>query len=178
MGEGESAVLWYESSPRAILPIELPSSSLHITRSLKQVLNKNLYTIKYDTAFKEVINKCAQIRTSTWINRLIIKTFTDLYKHGFAHSVEAWKDNKLAGGLYGVAFKGAFFGESMFHTESNASKSAVVSLYDTLKKNKFILFDIQMMTPVFQTFGAVNITKEDYMVILRRAMKTKRNFEI
>lgn len=176
MGENDGSISWYESNPRAILPVELPTSKLNIPRSLKQVLSKNIYEIRFDTEFELVMRHCAN-RESTWINELIISAYTDLFLKGYGHSVEAWKNGKLVGGLYGVAYKGAFFGESMFHIESNASKAAVVKLYEVLKKNNFILFDIQMMTPLFESFGAIEVSKRGYADILDRAMEVKRTFD-
>lgn len=175
MGDDDGSISWYESSPRAILPIELPGSSIHIPRSLSQVIKKNVFEIKIDTAFSSVISYCAE-RESTWINGLIIDAYTELFKRGCAHSIEAWSEGKLAGGLYGVAYKGAFFGESMFYLKSSASKAAVVRLYNILKKNKYILLDIQMMTEHFKTFGAVDVSKNEYQKILDRAMMTERKF--
>lgn len=176
MGEEDGSVAWYEASPRAIMPVELPSSNIHITRSLKQVLNKNTFQIKVDTAFKEVLANCAE-RDSTWINDLIINAYNDLHKRGYAHSIEAWQNGELAGGLYGVAYKGAFFGESMFRKVNNASKVCVVKLYEILKENKFVLLDIQMMTSHFSSFGAVEISKRAYLEILDRAMNVNCAFK-
>lgn len=169
-GEDDGSISWYETSPRAILPIELQASRIHIPRSLVQVLRKNTFETKIDTAFEKVIAYCAD-RESTWINGLIVNAYIELFEQGYAHSIEAWYGGRLAGGLYGVAYKGAFFGESMFYLKSNASKAAVVKLYEILKKNKYILFDIQMMTTHFKIFGAVDISKNDYHKILERAMK-------
>ena len=177
MGEDKDSINWFEANPRAIVPTELPTSKLNITRSLSQILKKKQFQIKIDYAFKEVIRLCAR-RRSTWINNIIIDTYEDLFCKGFAHSVEAWNGKILVGGLYGVALRGAFFGESMFHLESNASKVCVVRLYEILKQNNYILFDIQMMTPVFRTFGAIQITKRAYVEILKRAMKEERKFKI
>jgi len=175
MGEDDGSISWYETNPRAILPIELTSSKIHITRSLSQVLKKNIFETRIDTEFESVIRLCA-LRESTWINDLIIEGYMKLFNKGFAHSVESWLNGELVGGLYGVAYRGAFFGESMFYTKSNASKVAVVKLYEILKKNKFILFDIQMMTSHFKTFGAVEISKRGYLEILERAMDIEREF--
>jgi leucyl/phenylalanyl-tRNA--protein transferase len=175
MGEDDGSISWYETTPRAILPIELQTSNIKIPRSLAQVIKKNEFEIKIDTAFERVIRYCAK-RETTWINNLIIKAFTELYEQGHAHSIEAWLGGELAGGLYGVAYKGAFFGESMFYLVSNASKVAVVKLYDILKKNKYILLDIQMMTPHFKMMGAVDISKNDYHKILERAMSRECRF--
>ncbi len=177
MGNDDGTISWFEANPRAILPIELPTSSIHITRSLKQVLTKSIFKIKFNTSFKEVLLSCSE-RKDTWINELIMDAYTELHKHGYAHSVEAWKGKKLASGLYGVAYKGAFFGESMFFRESNASKVCVVKLYEVLKKNNFILFDIQMMTEHFKTFGAKEISKRGYLEILDRAMEVERKLNI
>jgi len=177
MGDDEDGLIsWFEASPRAIMPVELPSNVISIPRSLKQVINKNIYEITVDTAFRQVINECSK-RPSTWINDIIKKAYIELHKKGYGHSIEAWKDGRLAGGLYGVAYKGAFFGESMFYREPNASKIAVVKLYEILKKNKFILLDIQMMTSHFKTFGAIEISKRAYEEILERAMGVERFFK-
>lgn len=187
MGDAQDTIGWYESSPRAIVPME-PSNplhppllrgnyswGLHIPRSLATVVKRNIFEIRIDTEFEKVIRGCAN-RSDTWINELIINAYMDLFRRGYAHSVEAWKEGELAGGLYGVAYMGAFFGESMFHTVSNASKAAVVGLYEILKKNNYKLFDIQMMTPLFQTLGGVNISKQEYHEILERAMKVRCKF--
>jgi len=176
MGEDDGSISWYETTPRAILPVELPASGIKIPRSLAQVIKKKEFEIKIDTVFEKVINQCAR-RETTWINRLIEKAFTELFEHGYAHSIEAWLEGELAGGLYGVAYKGAFFGESMFYLVSNASKVAVVKLYEILKKNKYVLLDIQMMTPHFKMMGAVDISKNDYHKILERAMSAERKFK-
>lgn len=176
MGEEEGSIAWYEASPRAIMPVELPSSHIKITRSLKQVLNKNQFKITVDKSFAQVINLCAE-RETTWINELIKKAYIELFSRGYAHSIEAWSEGELVGGLYGVAYKGAFFGESMFRKVNNASKVCVIKLYEILKQNKFILLDIQMMTSHFESFGAVEISKRAYLEILDRAMSVKCEFK-
>ncbi|MCX6163815.1 MAG: leucyl/phenylalanyl-tRNA--protein transferase [Ignavibacteriae bacterium] len=176
MGDSKNTVDWYEADPRAILYIKNHGNNLIIPRSLKQVLKKNNYEIIIDTAFEEVIKKCSE-RDETWINKIIIDVYTELHKQGYAHSVEAWKNGKLAGGLYGVALRGAFFGESMFHIEPNASKICVVKLYELLKKNRYKLFDIQMLTPVFKSFGAILTSKADYHKELKEAMRVTRKFD-
>lgn len=177
MGEEDGSISWYETSPRAILPIELQNSNIHISRSLSQVIKKNTFEIKINSAFEQVLNCCAD-RDSTWINSLIMNSYLELHKKGYAHSIEAWQRGELLGGLYGVHYKGAFFGESMFHKASNASKVTVVKLYEILKRNKFILFDIQMMTSHFETFGAIEISKRSYLEILDKAMSVKREFVV
>jgi len=176
MGDSKNTVDWYEADPRAILPVKNRNDCLKISRSLKQVLKKNIFEIKINTAFEEVIKNCS-LRNETWINKVIIDVYTELNRLGYAHSVEAWKNGKLAGGLYGVALRGAFFGESMFYKEPYASKVCVVKLYEILKKNNYRLFDIQMMTPVFKSFGAVHISKEDYLAELKNAVHSDGKFE-
>jgi len=176
MGDDDGSISWYETSPRAILPIELSTSSIGIPRSLFRVIKKNIFEIRIDTEFNRVIAYCAE-RETTWINGLIMNAYTELFERGYAHSIEAWYEGRLAGGLYGVAYKGAFFGESMFYLKSNASKAAVVKLYEILKKNHFVLLDIQMMTEHFKSFGAIDISKNDYQKILDRAMSQEREFK-
>jgi leucyl/phenylalanyl-tRNA--protein transferase len=173
--DDDDSISWFEASPRAIMPLELKSSNINIPRSLKQVIQKNTFDITIDKAFVKVIEECSD-RPSTWINSIIKKAYTDLFNSGYAHSVEAWKSGRLAGGLYGVAYRGAFFGESMFYREPNASKVAVVKLYEILKKNKFMLLDIQMMTSHLKTLGAIEISKRAYHEILERAMGVERAF--
>jgi leucyl/phenylalanyl-tRNA---protein transferase len=176
MGDSDDTVEWYSASPRAIVPVKNLDDSLNISRSLRQVLKKDIFEIKINTAFKDVITLCSQ-RSETWINKVIIDVYTELNRLGYAHSIEAWKDGNLAGGLYGVALRGAFFGESMFYKEPYASKVCVVKLYEILKKNKYLLFDIQMMTPVFKSFGAVQIPKKEYLAELKEALEADGKFE-
>jgi leucyl/phenylalanyl-tRNA--protein transferase len=177
MGNEDDTFNWFGANPRTIIPLKDDKHKFHIPRSLQQVIKKNIYEIKIDKSFKKVITCCAE-RKPTWINKLIIDTYVKLHKMGYAHSVEAYKDNELVGGLYGVALKGAFFGESMFHIESNASKVAVVNLYEILSKNDFLLFDIQMKTPVFEIFRAIDVTKNYYLSLLKKAMMADRAFKL
>ena len=176
MGDSKNTIDWYEADPRAIIRIKEKTDELKIFRSLKQVIKKDLFEIKINTSFEDVIKMCAE-RKETWINKVIIEVYTELHKFGYAHSVEAWREGKLSGGLYGVALRGAFFGESMFHAEPNASKVCAVRLFEILKKNRYKLFDIQMITPVFKSFGAVQISKQDYVGELSDAMRVSRKFE-
>jgi leucyl/phenylalanyl-tRNA--protein transferase len=170
------SISWYFTNPRAIINIEDGSEGLHIPRSLSQVISKNIFEIRFDYDFKSVIENCAE-REITWISQEIIYLYTELHKLGFAHSVETYIDGKLVGGLYGVAYKAAFFGESMFHKYPNASKVAVFYLYQVLLKNKYLLFDIQMRTSVFKILGAVHIPFDFYLKKLKTAMKRKCDFK-
>ncbi|MBS1515562.1 MAG: leucyl/phenylalanyl-tRNA--protein transferase [Bacteroidetes bacterium] len=174
MGNDDDSITWYEANPRAILPLNKP---LSVNRSLKQILNKNVFEIKLNKKFTEVMEECAA-RETTWINELIIDAYTQLHRMGYAHSVEAYSEGKLAGGLYGVAINGVFFGESMFFKKSYASKVSVVKLYDILTKNNFRLLDIQMMTDVFKSFGAEHITKNKYLKELEKALQIKCEFKL
>jgi len=161
-------VSWFDHTPRAIVP--LSENGLNISRSLKQVIQKNTYDVLTDTDFYAVINSCAEFHGDTWITKEIVKLYLELFNKGFAHCIEAYKGGKLVGGLYGVAYRSAFFGESMFHLKDNASKVCVVKLYEILLKNKYKLFDIQMTTPVFESFGCIEISKEEYVTLLKKAL--------
>ena len=164
---------WYSPDPRAIIALD----GLIISRSLHQVLRKNTYTIAVDTAFTDVMRMCAA-RDETWISDRIIEAYERLFKLGFAHSVEAWQGGELAGGLYGVAIGGAFFGESMFHTRRDASKVALVGLVDRLTTNGFSLLDIQFTTPHLVSLGAVEIPKEEYLKRLEEALTKHCSFGV
>lgn len=169
-------IKFYYSEPRGIIKLEPDFKGIKISRSLKQVLKKNIFEIKIDTNFEEVIKKCSQ-RRFTWISQKIIEIYTILHKKGYVHSVETYKDGELVGGLYGVAYKGAFFGESMFHRVPNASKVAFIKLYEILVKNNFLLLDIQMITPVFASFGAISISQKEFLKLLEKAMSVEREFK-
>jgi leucyl/phenylalanyl-tRNA--protein transferase len=162
---------WYSPDPRAILELD----ALKISRSLRQVLNQGTYTIKVDSDFSRVIRLCAQ-REETWISERIIEAYERLHSLGYAHSIEAWFGRELAGGLYGVAFHGAFFGESMFHTRRDASKAALVGLVDRLRSGDYILLDTQFITPHLRTLGAIEIPKEEYLLRLHSALEKKCSF--
>jgi len=174
MGNDDGSITWFEANPRAILPL---NGGINITRSLQQSINQNIFKIQINKNFVKVMEECAD-RDTTWINKLIIDAYTELHKLGYAHSVEAYYQGELAGGLYGVAINGAFFGESMFFKKSNASKVASVKLFEILKKNGFQLLDIQMMTPVYEAFGAVKISRTRYHKMLEDALKVKCDFKL
>lgn len=157
-------VQWYTSDPRAVIPLE----GFRISRSLHQVLRRHRFSIGFDGAFPEVIRSCAD-RPETWISDEVIEVYTALHRQGDAHSVEAWREGILAGGLYGVAIGGAFFGESMFSRESNASKVALVGLVEHLRERGFRLLDSQFMNEHLRQFGAVEIAREHYLRLLAEA---------
>ena len=162
---------WFSPDPRAIIPLE----EFHVPHGLKRTLKKNLFEIRLNTVFEEVMKACAQ-RPETWISAEIIGSFCELHRLGYAHSVEAWRDGQLAGGLYGVAIGGAFFGESMFHRVTDASKVALCALVDRLKRNGFGLLDTQWSTPHLATFGTREVPRSTYRRMLEACTAWDRDF--
>jgi len=171
MAMEDDSIAWFSPDPRAIMPLE----NFHVPHDLRRLARKNVFEIKMDTSFGEVIRGCAK-RKDTWINHEIIESYEHLYELGHAHSVEAWTGNKLAGGLYGVAVGGAFFGESMFHQVRDASKIALVGLVEHLRARKFTLLDTQWITPHLEQFGAIEIPRGQYLKLLGRAVDLVRKF--
>jgi len=171
MAMEDDSIQWFSPDPRAILPLE----DFHVPHALRRLLRKRAFETTMDNAFFEVIEACAQ-REDTWINPEIIESYTRLHEVGCAHSVEAWQEGRLAGGLYGVAVGGAFFGESMFHHITDASKIALVALVEHLRARKFALLDTQWLTPHLQQFGGIEISRDHYLRLLRRAVELPREF--
>src|SRR5207237_5225690 len=169
MAMEEDSIAWFSPDPRAIIPLE----NFHVPHALRRVARKNIFEIKIDNRFGDVIRACAK-RKDTWINREIIESYERLHEMGHAHSVEAWNKNKLAGGLYGVAIGGAFFGESMFHRVTDASKVALVALVERLREKKFILLDTQWLTPHLAQFGVSEIARNHYLRLLEREVELCR----
>jgi leucyl/phenylalanyl-tRNA---protein transferase len=165
------AIRWYSPDPRAILPLD----GLRITRSLRQTIKKKIFRITVDTMFDDVMHACAE-RTETWISEEIFRSYHELHRLGFAHSVEAWNEDRLVGGLYGVALHGAFFGESMFSRMRDASKVALAALIELLCERKFQLLDAQFITPHLASLGAIEIPRDEYLSLLNRALKIKSTF--
>ena len=170
MGSNEG-IQWYSPNPRGILPLD----TFHIPHGLHRALRKNRFEIRFNTAFREVVQACAE-RPETWITEPIVETYCTLHHRGLAHSVEAWRDDSLVGGLYGVALAGAFFGESMFHRETDASKVALVALVNHLQSKSFLLLDTQWTTPHLETFGARNISRSQYLKLLEKALQLDTHF--
>jgi leucyl/phenylalanyl-tRNA--protein transferase len=162
---------WYSPDPRAIIELE----ELKIPRSLKLTLKKNPFEIRLDRRFEEVMRACAE-REDTWISEEIVQSYLHLHQLGLAHSVECWKNAELAGGLYGVAIGGAFFGESMFSRVRDASKVALVSLVNRLRDRGFELLDTQFITPHLARFGAKEIPREEYLTRLKAALRKNCQF--
>jgi leucyl/phenylalanyl-tRNA---protein transferase len=171
MAMEDDSIQWFSPDPRAILPLD----DFHVPHALQRLVRKKVFETTIDTGFSKVIEACAK-REDTWINLEIIESYTQLHELGCAHSVEAWKEGTLAGGLYGVAVGGAFFGESMFHYVTDASKIALVALVEHLRAQKFALLDTQWLTPHLQQFGGIEISRDYYLRLLRRAVELPRKF--
>ena len=163
MENGEIA--WFSPDPRGIIPLD----AFHIPHGLQRALRKNRFEIRLNTAFEDVIRACGE-RAETWISEEIVGSYVNLHRLGFAHSVEAWLDENLVGGLYGVSLKGAFFGESMFHKVADASKVALVELVNRLNDRGFRLLDTQYISSHLRTFGAVEMSRPKYLRLLRQAL--------
>jgi len=172
MSDVDGTIHWYAPDPRAILEHE----NLHVARSLRATMRKGIYEVRMDTAFEEVMSCCAA-REETWINKAFMETYTQLHYAGLAHSVEAWKDGVLVGGLYGVALRGAFMGESMFSHATDASKVCLVILVEHLKSKGYVLHDTQFWTPHLETLGVTEIPRRDYERRLREALRLNCKWE-
>jgi leucyl/phenylalanyl-tRNA--protein transferase len=164
---------WFSPDPRGILPID----TFHVPGRLARLVRQAPYEIAIDRAFEDVMRACAERpREGTWISEEIVESYTALYRLGLAHSVEAWRDGELVGGLYGVHLGGAFFGESMFHRATDASKLALVALVDRLARRGFTLLDTQWITPHLVQFGAIEIPRAEYLRRLEEALKRDCSF--
>ena len=164
---------WFSPDPRGIIPID----KLTVSRRLARVIRQKRFDVRVDTAFEAVMRACASDREEgTWISEEIIESYVALHQRGLAHSVETWRDGRLVGGLYGVHLGSAFFGESMFHTETDASKVALVALVERLREKGFTLLDTQWITPHLEQFGAIEIPKAEYLERLSQAIGKRANF--
>jgi len=155
--EKTTVIEWYLPETRCIIPLD----KFNIPRSAKKIFDKQNFEIKLDTEIVSVIKGCAD-REHTWISEKLIEAYKRLIKRGHLHSVGVWKGGFLIGGLFGIAFRGAFFGESMFSKVPQASKAALIFLLNHLGKNNFALLDVQYMTPHLKMFGAIEISLEEY----------------
>ena len=171
MAMEDDSIQWFSPDPRAILPLE----DFHVPHALRRLVRKKVFETTIDRAFSTVIEACAK-HEDTWINLEIIESYTRLHELGHAHSVEVWREGQIAGGLYGVPVGGAFFGESMFHYVTDASKIALVTLVEHLRARKFALLDTQWLTPHLQQFGGIEISRDHYLRVLRRAIELPRKF--
>jgi leucyl/phenylalanyl-tRNA---protein transferase len=172
MAEADGEMYWHSPDPRAIIPLD----SVTISHSLRKTLRKNPFTIRFDTSFYDVIVACSE-RYETWISEEVIDSYTHLHQLGIAHSVEAWQEDSLVGGLYGVALGGAFFGESMFARVTNASKVAFVALVEHLRARRFVLLDSQYLNPHIASLGGIEISRREYFRRLQTALQQPTSFE-
>ena len=158
---------WFSPDPRAIIPL---NERFHVAHGLRRVLKKNSFEITTNRDFETVIHECGKRHGDTWISDKIIESYCNLHRLGFAHSIETWLGGKLVGGLYGVHIGGAFFGESMFHRATDASKVALVALVERLRSGSFILLDTQWQTPHLAQFGTTEIPRHEYLQLLKQAV--------
>ena len=168
-------VFWVRPETRGIIPLD----AFHVSRSLRKIVRQARFDIRYDFDFEGVIDGCAESRTgrdSTWINRPIREAYGELFRRGNCHTVEAWREGTLVGGLYGVSLGRAFFGESMFSRERDASKVCLVHLVARLAERGFVLLDTQFTTDHLKTFGAVDVPRGKYERLLEDAVKGKADF--
>lgn len=157
-GGAEGPVLFYESDPRAVMPVE----GFRVPRSVARGLRAHPYEIRVDTAFEEVATACSGDRDGEWLTRRLVDAYVRLHEAGWAHSVEAWGDGRLQGGLFGVAIGTLFTSETMFHRAPDAGNAALVGTARLLRSRGFTLWDIQALSPHTARFGAHGITPEDY----------------
>ena len=165
MPESNGEIHWYRPDPRAILPLD----AFHISRSLSRCIRKKVFTLSFDKNFRQVMEACAN-RPETWITSEFIELYTELFKRGFAHSVEVWQDGVLVGGVYGVCLGRAFFAESMFHLKTDASKFALHALVEKLREKEFSLLEVQFLTSHLSSLGAIEISHGEYMKMLEKAL--------
>jgi leucyl/phenylalanyl-tRNA--protein transferase len=166
MADEDGELEWYQPTTRAILPLD----NFNVPRSLRQYMNECDFEYRYDYDFESVIRNCAD-RDTTWISEDLITAYDGLINLGNLHTVEVYKDNELVGGLYGVAFRKAFFGESMFSYVEQASKCALVKLVEKLNNASFQILDIQFITDHLKMFGAVEISFDQFKEMLLKAYK-------
>jgi leucyl/phenylalanyl-tRNA---protein transferase len=164
--ERTAEILWFRPDPRAVIPLD----GFHVSRSLARTLRRAVFDVRVDTDFEGVMRGCADRPEGTWISERFVEVYGALHRAGKAHSVEAWREGRLAGGVYGLALGGAFMAESMFHRETDASKVALAALTSRLRERGFILLDVQYVTPHLESLGAIEITRREYERRLERAL--------
>lgn len=170
MANEAGEIAWYDPDPRAIIPLD----TFHVPRRLARTIRSGRFEVRIDHAFREVVQACAAPspgRDGTWISDEFVSAYTGLHQLGFAHSVETWRDGQLVGGLYGVALRGLFAGESMFSSERDASKVALVHLVNRLRAGGFTLLDTQFLTEHLERFGATTIARAEYRRRLAQALQ-------
>ena len=164
---------WFSPDPRGVLPLD----NVHVPARLRRVIRSGRFGVAIDSNFEGVMRACAADRAEgTWISKEIIESYVALHRAGLAHSIEVWRAGRMVGGLYGVHLGGAFFGESMFHHETDASKVALMALVARMRERGMSLLDIQWVTPHLAQFGAVEIPRVAYLARLKQALDRPRSF--
>jgi leucyl/phenylalanyl-tRNA--protein transferase len=173
MGDRDGRVRWYTADPRGVLPLD---DAFHVPKTLAQrCRNPDGFEVRFNHDFAATMRACRDERAAdgTWINEQLIGAYTRLHALGHAHSVETWWDGQLAGGLYGVSLGGAFFGESMFHRRTDASKIALVALVQRLRDRGFTLLDAQASTSHLKRFGCIELPAQEYLIRLKTALQLR-----
>src|SRR5438034_7495464 len=168
MADRGGVIRWFTADPRGVFPLD---HRFHVPRTLRQLVKQNRFDVRVDHDFEAIMRACMTAPRDregggTWINEELIAAYLRLHELGFAHSVECWRGDELAGGLYGVSLGGAFFGESMFHRRPNASKIALVHLVDRLRDRGYELLDTQASTPHLRQFGCIEMPAREYLKML------------
>jgi leucyl/phenylalanyl-tRNA---protein transferase len=163
---------WYRSIKRTLIPLD---NQFHCPRSLRRLLNKNVFNFTVNQAFSEVVEGC-RARQETWISEELVKIYKLLHREGWAYSFESWLGGELAGGVLGIAIRGVFIGESMFFYKSNGSKVALVKLVEHLRKQNFLIFDAQLNNQHLSRFGAYEISDSEYSKMLEAALESSAAF--
>lgn len=172
MADENGELFWLAPDPRAVIELD----ALKVSRSLRSVVRRGVFDVTFNRAFPDVLQACRRRNEGTWISDEIKEAYIKLHRLGFAHSVEAWQDEQLVGGLYGVAIGGAFFGESMFHNRTDASKVALVHLVEHMLERRFTLLDVQFTNDHLKRLGAVEIPKAEYERRLSEALNVQTSF--
>jgi leucyl/phenylalanyl-tRNA--protein transferase len=175
MGLEGGDIGWFSPDPRGILPLD----RFHLPARLARVMRQGKFEVTSNRDFAGVMQACREQRDEgTWINSEILDSYVALHRRGLAHSIETWKEGQLVGGLYGVHLRGAFFGESMFHRVKDASKVALAALVDRLVRNGFTLLDVQWVTDHLAQFGAIEVSKEEYLKLLGGALSKDCRWDV
>ena len=164
---------WYSSRDRTLSPLD---ERFHYPKSLQRVLNQERFTVAINHDFKAVVSGCAN-RETTWISQELQEIYWELYQTGWAYSFETWQGSELAGGVLGIIIGGAFIGESMFYRIPEGSKVALVKLVERLRNRHFLLFDVQMMNPHLERFGAYRVKEKEYQSLFQQALQSQCSFD-
>jgi leucyl/phenylalanyl-tRNA--protein transferase len=173
MADDDGNLSWYTSRQRTLIPLD---NRFCYPKSLRPILNQELFSVAIDRNFVAVCEGCAD-RETTWISEQLKEVYFALYKAGWAHSFETWQGEELAGGILGIAIGGAFIGESMFYRISNGSKVAMVKLVEHLRQKRYVLFDAQLQNPHLERFGSYIVSPREYQALLRLALARPCSFK-